>query len=301
MPLTAVISPRNAAGQGRPFLARTKLIRDDFNRGVKWAFDLSRAYCYTGGNPANGAAIKNLAEIYAERNSPLPAGDVVVGGGGAPTFSGGGFDFTPISAHGTYVRGPTTPAAAIWANGQYFLSVTVLKLPTAADWPEGTPVTPIHTWTAGANGYAANLDIATTGMQKSGATPVISCIRQYGTITGFSSVGVIPPTAALGGFAMVASWRTSTEMNVSLTTPLGTTLGIPVLLATNNSTDFSGLRPFRGIAGPLWTPEIANDGQKWKLYAGFDDAISLDGRNIQTILDAYWASAKAKWDAGIYT
>lgn len=299
MPLTAVISPRNAAGQGRPFLARTKLIRDDFNRGVKWAFDLSRTYCYGGATPvANGAAIKNLAEIYAERNSPVAAGDTVIGG--TVSFAGGGMDFSAVATHGNYVRGPATAAAAIWANGQYFLSVTVLKLPTAADWPESAAVTPIHTWTAGNNGYAANLDIATTGMQKSAGTPIISLIRQYGTISGFSSVGVVPVTASLGGFAMISSWRISGEMNISIRTSLGTVTGTPVSVATNNSTNFAALQPFRGIAGPLWTPEIANDGQKWKLYAGFDDAISLDGRNIQTILDAYWADAKAKWDAGIY-
>jgi hypothetical protein len=298
--LTAIIDPRNAAGQGRPFLAREPLIRDDFNRGVKWAFDLSRPHCYGGVTPvANGAAIRNLAETYAERNSPVAAGDTVIGG--TVSFAGGGMDFSAVAAHGNYVRGPATAAAAIWANGQYFLSATVLKLPTAADWPEGTAVTPIHTWTAGNSGYAANLDIATTGMQKSAGTPVISVVRQHGTISGFSSTGLVPVTASLGGFAMVASWRTSTEMNVSITTPLGTVTGTPVLLATNNSTDFSALRPLRGIAGNLWQTEIANDAQKWKLYAGFDDAISLDGRNIQTILDNYWAEAKAKWDAGVYS
>lgn len=301
MSVTAIIDPQVVAGRNYPLLARSPLLRRDYNRGIKWAFDLSHEYCYNGGSPvANDASILNMAEVFSERANPVPAGSAVIAN--TVTHSGGGFDWSAITTHGNYVQGPTTPAAAIWANNQYFLSATLLKLPTAADWPEGVAVYPISTWNVGANGYAANPDIATIGMQMSGVTPILSMIRQIDYSSAiFSSVGLAPPTAALGGFAMIGGWRTSTEMGLRLTTSLGTVLATPAATGANNGVDCSGLRPYRGIAGPLWTPQIALNGHKWKLYAGFDDAAGLDGRNVHTILDQLWAIGKAKWDAGTYT
>ncbi|MFH1796257.1 MAG: hypothetical protein ABIF45_17345 [Pseudomonadota bacterium] len=300
--LTAFISSQNAAGLGRPFIARHRLVEYDFNRAVKWASSYADPHCYSGGSPvANGAVVRNLAEVFSERNSPVPAGDMVIGAGQTVTHSGGAIDFSAVSAHGSYERGPATPAAAIWANGQYFLSMTCLTLPTTADWPEGPVVAPIQAWTAGNNGYAANLDIATTGMTKFAGSPGFAVLRQHGGAFATNSTYLLVPTAALGGFAQVATWCIPGELGMSLTTSLGVVEADPVAPTANNSTNFSALRPLRGIMSNLWTAEIANNGQRWKLHSSFDDAIGLDGRALRTLIAENWGVEKAMKDAGIYS
>jgi len=300
---TVHIDPNLAAAAGHGLMGRTKLIRTDVSRGNKWSFDLSRGYCSPGvGTIVNGAVVKNLSESYAERDNPVPAGDMVIASSETLSVSGGGIYFGAATVANSYLRGPATAAAAIWANGQYYLSTTVLKLPTAADWAESTTaILPFHSWTAGVNSYAANLDIASTGFQKSGATPIIMHRRQYGGAFAGDLVGLIPPTAALGGFAMVASWYRPGEIGTAFYYPGGIVPATPIAPTGAHSTDFSALRPLRGLPATIWNAEIANNAHKFKIYAGFDEAIGLSGRSVSAVLAEHWAREKAKWDAGIYS
>jgi len=300
---TAIITSQNAAGLGRPFIARHRLVEYDFRRGIKWVSSYADPHCYLGGSPvANGAVVRNLAETFAERNAPRPAGEFVVTAGQTITHAGGGIDFSTATAANSYERGPADAAAAIWANGQYFLSMTAMKLPTEADWPEAATIAPIQAWTAGVNGYAANLDIATTGMLSYSGVPGMAIIRQHGSSFLTDSAGLLVPAGAFGAFGLVASWCVPGDMGVSLTTQVGGVVeSAPKVPTANNGVNFSALRPLRGLPSNLWTARIAENAHKWKLYSSFDDAIQLDGRSMRTLIAQQWAEEKAKWDAGIYS
>jgi hypothetical protein len=105
---------------------------DGDDGGVRYFFDLSLPYSNpTLAAPANGQAIRDLAEV----------GDgtaVVLGTGVA--YAGGGWDLTGLTGGDAYVQAPSGCLSSIWAGSQHFLVTTWARMPLEVGWPTTTPI-----------------------------------------------------------------------------------------------------------------------------------------------------------------
>ncbi|MBP0438397.1 hypothetical protein [Tianweitania sediminis] len=290
-----------AAGQGKPLLTRDPLLRDDYNRGVKWLFDLARPLCYGGASPVvNGAPVKNLAEAFTDASGAIPNGQFIVTAGQTLPFADGGVDFSGITANGVYLEGPSAAAAAIWANSQYYLGCLYVVLPSSADWETSSGIRAFISWTTNVNGYALAPDVFNFGQLTTGGQKMLFMYRQK-ALNSVDGKQIAVPATEFSQFAQIATWRNATEQRSRIRTANGMTWSTSTSPGTDNTVDFSTTKPLVGIHGIGSSTVSTTNAKKWKLHRGFVEALGLSGRDPVAVLDADWERTKAKYDAGFYS
>lgn len=281
--------PTTSTASGLSALRRDALLDGD-NSGVRFAFDLAFPWCYAGGAPANGALVKDTAEISS--------GSVVLASGQTINAAGGGFDFSAITAALSYLAVPAAAAADIYSQtggNQYFLATAYVKLPAQADWDATGSIAPFFTWGTGANDYSSAATLCVMAQMTGG---VLSGRRQT-AIGAASQLSLTVPVADYGQVAQIAIWRNATEFAIRLKTALNTTK-VTAASGAANSADFSATVGKFGIGQGFAHNTISGSTtyQKWRLYRGWVENLVRSGRDPETVLNADWSRTVSR---GVYS
>lgn len=258
--------------------------------GVKTLFDLAALSSWPSQvAPANGSSIIDLSGSGVGNLS-------MVVNGTAPTFVGGGFDFTVESAIEKNVIAPATALASIWAAAnQYFLVCSYVKFPARADWNVSASLTSFFCTTSVNTGYATpEADLVTIAQVASGGVPAgLSARRQTSGGSGHDPLTMSDATMTnhYGKVAQLAYWRNAAGTGLQVTTSAGTALTSGAV-GVNNTGNFSAKQP-------RWGRPIAftllNSGNKSRLYRGWIEDLSVSGRTPATVLAADWAAVSARF------
>ena len=297
MPSLVLQAPTQVANAGLPLLKRDPLLRDDYNGGVRFAFDLAFGWCYGGASPfVADAVIKDVAE-RADGAVRVPAG------GGQPTFAGGGIDFSAATLRNTHLEIPAAVANTIYNNGQKFLLALYLKLPAAADWVTAAGDWNILAFSSAVNSWQGAADMLSLGLAYNSGTPQLFFRRQTAIGTAdnqaISGANLVP---AQGALAQLAFWRSNTETGASIRTVAGGRVTVtPKAAGSDNAQNFASQVGRIGLT-PNWSA-TAIDGatsnnqagaRKMRIYRGWVEALQLSGRDPLTVLEADWARTIAR-------
>ena len=268
---------------GLETLKRDPLLSND-NGGVRFVFDAGFPFSYAGGAPANGAVVKDVAEVAD--------GAFVLASGQHVAFNGNGFDFSTLTATGptdadNYVNGGAQGWSGIFASQEYLVCV-YLRLPTADDWL-ATSIIPF--FSSSDNGYTSEAD------------PVLGCFsalqrfefRRQTAINVQSSITVTPNADHYGQVCQVAFWRNASGIGARVKGAASTKLTTAVAGAMNTA-DFSACRPKFGCPPPFTTGATggAMTTRNFRMYRGFLENLHLSGRDPVAVLDADYTRTAAR-------
>lgn len=256
------------------------------NDGVRFLFDLAAPrLCYPGGNPANGAVVKDIAG--------REAGSVVAANGQAIAFAGNGFAFDAINAAGGgYLNIPASVAADLWAD-QRFLLCCYVRLPTTADWNTSPTSIPFFGFGSTTSGYVNGPDIAS--VMQLNTSRRIRAARQTAAGGAADLLEFGPAAADYGSVVQLAFWRSTTQQALWLRSANSRTL-VTSAAGAANTQNFSAQTGKIGI-GPSLSggPITSNPGvTKWRAYRGFIENLARSGRDPIAVLDADWARVIAR-------
>ncbi|OKP27607.1 hypothetical protein [Serratia fonticola] len=275
---------------------RDPIMRDVPNNGVRFIADLGFGFSYPGGpfdtrpestNPNNGQPIYDVAEVND--------GSTVIAGGQTITFSGGGFDFSSITAHNNFLSIPPSVAADIFnefnGHSQQFMVIAYFKLPAKANWNGASAIAPMLSWASG-NASASNPDMVTIGQNVTQYR--LSAIRQTGGST-LIETNIPMNDADFGGLGQVTYWRNSAGVGLSLRTvrTRTTTNGV---MGADNAGNFSAQVGKFGVGNSYWSPLTpeSKGAVKFKAYRIIVENLARSGRDPLTVADADWLRIQAR-------
>lgn len=262
------------------------------NNGDRWLFDTAFPWCWPGGDdpfsrpaagaPANNSAIRDISE-HAN-------GRFVLGSGSAPTYAGGGFDFSGCTAlnSNAYVEAPAAVSADLYASqtgsgNQYYLMWGWFKLPAEADWVTESNVVVNLIEIGGYNGTNDLASVAMAAQQISGRR---SFRHQMKTATTVTQAQQMP---SFGEIALVAFFRDALGAAAMVRTSAAQYF--TPRQATSAPGDYSALNPKWGI-GSFWTDAAThpskNNARKFRLYGGGVENLVRSGRAAVDVLNAEW-------------
>ncbi|MDQ1081458.1 hypothetical protein [Pseudoroseomonas cervicalis] len=163
--------PGVATDTSLPVLRRDRVLADARD-GVLWLNDMAYPWCYSGLPPADGAAVRDIAERGTD-------GSLVIGAGAPPTYAGGGLDFDLATGPGHYMRVPPRVAAALWSAGGSGFAATATIASGA--------VTALNLSSGGigaVGGYTGTLPLLLSGGGGSGAAGTATVAN--GVVTGLT-------------------------------------------------------------------------------------------------------------------
>lgn len=299
-------SPANIDETGLQAPVRDAILRELVaNDAVRYLHDLEFGFCYPGGplsgrpaagNPANGAAIYDVAE-RGNSSFALISGDTV-------SFAGGGFDYSTCTHRGNRIIIPATVAADLWAaytgKSQRYMMCHYVKLPTVENWYGATAINSFFSF-AGANAAPGAADIVTVGQATGGNLQVI---RQTNGAT-ISTSNLVVPSGAYGQIAQISFRRTDSRSFLRLRWE-GGTAELATALGPDNSTDFSARQGNTGLGSayrgePLGLSDLK--GRNFREYRFWVANLArLTGtEDLVAILEADWLRFKNRVDAGKFS
>ncbi|CAI0694311.1 Uncharacterised protein [Serratia fonticola] len=273
------------------FAVRDPIMRNVNNKGVRFIADIGFGFSYPGGaidtrppaaNPNNGQTIFDLAEVGD--------GSSVVTGGQTIVYSGGGFDYSNITAHNNYLGIPASVAADIYAafNGksQQFMVIAYFKLPKKADWNGASAIAPMLSWATG-NASAANPDLVTIGQNVTQYR--LSAIRQTAGST-LVETNIAMNDADFGVLGQVTYWRNASGVGLSLKTVRARTT-VTGGAGADNTGNFSAQPGKLGIGNSYWSPLVTESkgAVKFKAYRIIVENLARSGRDPLTVADTDFA------------
>jgi hypothetical protein len=261
-----------------PILQRDAVIAP----GVLWCVDLARSYSWLGGNPTNGADVRDLTYNAANSTANFATG--------TPTLSGGGFDLTGSDLR---INVPTAAFGSLFTNQEFLICIYV-KLPVAGDWYSGSNPKGWISF-ASASHIASVPDLVNLAAYTSIGSPVLTAFRQraVGTYNGPSIIGATV-TPFQGTVTQFACWRnaagvfTARWKNATNTASSADTVNI-----ADNSADFSTNYGSFGVT-PSATTALDTGGKKSRIYRAWIEDLSISGRNPEVVLDADWTRTAAR-------
>ncbi|OKP27673.1 hypothetical protein [Serratia fonticola] len=260
------------------------------NNGVRFIADLGFGFCYPGGplegrpaatSPTNGQTIYDLAEIGN--------GSAVVASGQTIAYSGGGFDYSSITAQNNYAGIPASVAADIYAAfagaSQRFMVVAYFKLPAKADWNGAAAIAPMLSWASG-NASVSNSDMITIGQNSTSYR--LSAIRQTAGST-LVETNIPMNDADFGVLGQVTYWRNAAGIGLSLRTAR-TRTNVFGAVGADNTGNFSSQIGKLGIGNSYWAPGTPASGNavKFRAYRLFVENLARSGRDPLTVAEADW-------------
>lgn len=265
--VTVFKTANTSALPGLQTLRRDPMLMSD-NGGVKFLFDIPFGYCWGGGNPTNGALVRDVGDV---------GNGSFVSTGTGTVLAGGGFDFT-AATNRAYVEGPVGCLGSIWSGNQYFMAVGWYKMPTALSW-FATAGNTAPIFQCAATGYTAGPELVTF-LQTN--LPRIDYRRQTnGTV--YQGWNTDPNANIFGQVTQIAYWRNAAGVGIRMRSALGQVLQTTVIGA-NNVGDFSAMKPKWGVPpGFSATPNT-------RLYRGWIEDLQVSGRDPLTVLDADFAA-----------
>lgn len=275
------------------------LVVDDL-AGVRFVFDTGDPYSFPSqGAPANGAIIRDLADISAP-------GAFRLGAGKAIGYVGGGLDFSTYSTAGgfqpCYVEIPAAVLANIWGGGaptaQQFLVAMYLRLPTLPNWNALGIVLPFFQSGATTGGYPSEADLVSFGMGPGTAPGTLTARRQTNGGATVDAFSITPGALDYGAIVQLAFWRTAAGQGFRLKS-VNSNILLPGAVGSNNTGDFSGKLAKFGV-GPAFWGSAAASSYNWRLYRGLIENLLLSGRDPAAVLDADWTRFLARMTAGLY-
>lgn len=266
--------------------------------GVKFLFDFPSSIGWPSqAAPVNGTATANLATTAGLME--LGDGSWNIAAGQAPTFAGGGVDFSGATLDPIALVGPAGALQSIYdAANDYFLMGCYIRLPSAADWNTVATIAPFFCCTSGGVGYTApEADLITLAMSN---TPGITMRRQ----TAGATAAQINVTSSMANFqgqvCQIGAWRNAAGIGLRLKSSLGEQSATAVVGA-NNAEDFSTKQPRWGVPDSFNTLQTGSGNatshratHKTRLYRGWIEDLTQSGRNPLTVLDADWARVQSR-------
>lgn len=264
---------------GLTVLRRDPILNGD-QGGVKFLFDLSFRWCHPGDTPVDGDVIRDI--------SGTGDGDFDLVSGQSVSFSGGGFDFTSLTAEPAVVRGPAGCLSSIHGGNQYFMVVGWEKLPSLSDWNTSASLATSFCTTTGNPGYTApEADMLTVAQVN---TPSFAARRQT---DGGSTVAALTQTSLANFRGQVCQWgfwRNAAGIGFRVKSALGTA-SLTGAVGSANSGNFAAKQPqwgvpesFNNLAGSAAHQNAANR----RLYRGWVEDLEISERDPLTVLDADW-------------
>lgn len=269
--------PTTITDTSAPQLVRDELLVGD-SGGVQFLFDLANQYVWPGGNPTNGATVRDLSSHARD-------GSVAIGGG-AVTLAGGGFDFSGVTSFDDFIAGPAAAAANLYDGTQHWLVAFYIKLPSTGDWVASGSVQP---WFQ-LGRYASQPDLVMIGPESAGQA--VSVRRQTASGTAATIASIAPNASDHGTVVQLAAWRTASGCAARYKGAAATTKATAAV-GSNNTQDWSARAPTWGIASTFWggTPGTC---RKVRIYRGWIENLATSGRDPETILDADWTRTVAR-------
>jgi hypothetical protein len=296
-PIYILKSPVVSPDTSLPVIYRDKLLEGVLNDGVRFIADLAFPFSYPGGAfagraaaaaPANGALVADIAEVAD--------GSVVVVSGQAIGYAGGGFDFSALTARGSYLQIPASVANDIYTayggNSQHFLFCAYVKLPASGEWNTLGSIAPFMSF-ASANAAVGVPDIVSVGQ----ANPTsLQSVRQTAGATLANNTVVIPSNY-FGLFAQVAFWRNAAGVGLTIKTANGRTTSTGAV-GSNNSENFSAQTGKVGVCPAYWSSSLTGQSgaKNFRVYRCFVENLARSARDPLTVLDADYARVVARGD-----
>lgn len=259
-----------------PTLRRDAMLDGD-NGGVRFAFDLPFGFCWPGqDNPTNGDPVIDVAER---------ANGAFVETGTGTAFAGGGFDYTSLTGGKGYVEGPSDALATISAGAQYFMVVSYMRLPSAADFAPSPGGVVASIFQAAALNYTTGPEMVMIDINPSYQ---IEYRRQKNGSTYQGMAPAALPDTVKGQLCQIAFWRNAAGLGLRVKSALGEYNYSTSVVDTNNVASFGALTPKWGAPpGYAFIPQS-------RLYGGWVEDLELSGRKPLTVLDAHWARTQAR-------
>ena len=252
------------------------------NGGLMFVGDTGSFYSWpTQAAPVNGSAVINSNESGSN-------GSVVVGAGGAPLYAGGGFDYSPVSAVGTFMQGDGSFATALAADAnQYFAVCMYVKLPTLANWLTTGGCT-ILTFSQSSGRYNTVPEIIEVTVGQSTGTRYFIVNRQtaVGTIEATNLAAI---ASDYGAIAQILYWRNAAGHGLQVQTAAGARASTGANGAANTAS-LAGLTARFGIppnGGVSTTSQM-------RFYRMWLEELTTSGRNPQTVAAADWTRFNAR-------
>ncbi len=196
-----------------------------------FCIDMASADCFSRqANPSDGDTLVNYSNGTTTRNGTVTE---VAG----ITFSGGGLDFTGVTAPGNFVAMPNAFEAIQADTNKEWMAIYWFKMPTSADWPASARAI------SAAGNYNSAPDLFTLYMTTN--TGSKDLIVRPSTASGVSTAIILTNVGATfsGKVCQLFVWRTAAGVTTCrLKSSDGTlsTTTTPVTLATNTAS-LSGL------------------------------------------------------------
>lgn len=258
-------------------------VLDGANDGVLFLFDLAYRWCWAGGAPANGDAVKDISE-HAN-------GTLVEAAGQSVGFSDNGFDFSALTAYNSYLQIPASVAANIWGGGtgpQHFAITLYLTLPAKADWNPLSGLLSFLCFTTAAGGYTSEADLVTIAQSGSGAKTITARRQLTGGSTNTGAT-VTPKDADFGGVVQLLYWRNAGGQGLRLKSANGVE-SQTIAPTASNTGDFSGKAGRLGVGPSFWPSSLTSAGaaKDWSIHRGWIENLATSGRDPVSVADADW-------------
>lgn len=265
---------------------------------MRFLFDLDFSWCYPGGplsgRPAQSApANDQLIYDVSERANGRYRFNTVFEAPRA-TYSGGGFDFTPVTHRPHGVQGAADAWQSIHASAnRYFLWVGYYRLPTSSDWKASNGDLPIFEGTPNTGTYITNVDpLVVVQITPTAGNPRLRLRRQIniGASSANATVMDLIPTADFyGQLCQVAYWRNAEGQGFRMKSALAETSSVAAV-GTETALDFSALRPTWGSSteGNINISTEDRAASNFRVYRGWLEDLSLSERDPLTVLNADW-------------
>lgn len=259
----------------RPLLKPDRIM-ESADGGLLWAFTLSSALSFARQDtPVDEDPLIDYVGLHG-------AGRVNLSGMGATSFAGGGFDFSSVTAKGNFAECPAAAVADIYNDNQSWLLCAWVRLPSEADYHDGTAFTPFCSFTTAANGWISQADLCTFGQRYSGGVKYLSSRRQT-AIGAVDSIDIAVNAADYGKVAMIMAWRdvANAERGLLYRTTEGTRSTVVSGAGVDNAADFSAQAGQFGITDAFWFTDYAAhlDASNFRLYRGWLENLNTSGRN----------------------
>lgn len=250
-------SPVASTDTSLPVAVRDPLLRDA-NDGVRFLFDTAFGFSWPGGpltSRPSPAAPTDGVTLYdvAEHNDGL----VTVASGQALAYSGGGFDFSGLTAKGagSFIQAPVAASADIWGSGSGATATAAIT---------GDAVSGL-TLTAGGSGYAGpgTPRVVMTGGGGTGAAAtatvvagVITALTLTSGGTGYTSAPTVTIVPSQQEFllAMLIKLPTLAQFNANAAIAPMLSFGVintaadMATIAQHSAGNVGKLRMFRNVA-----------------------------------------------------
>lgn len=279
-----------ASASSKPRLVRDQILANT-GSAVQHLFHLPLPFSFPRqGTPVNNDPIVNLTG-GANGAVVLPSGGV------APSFAGGGLDFSPVTLQNTYLTIPPIFATNMAANSQFFSITIYMKLPALADWEtiSMNVAAPILSF-ATTGTYVNNPDLLWVSLRTfTGGAPGLFVARQKALNVIDFATPLLPATHLNTPIA-VTIWRISGSSGVSIRSAGGGRLTTTLPDTGDNNQTITGLTGKLGVLG--WGADMTVDWRpamkEFRIYRADFAVPPLGTYDPLAVADADWARRVAE-------